>query len=339
MQGEIVPKDSVRAELGRILASSLFEGADRARTLLTFVVEESINGRAERLKEYTIGSEAFSRGDGFDPRTDPIVRAEASRLRSRLDRYYAMEGQPSPIAIMLPKGSYVPQFMERSVRESAGPKSAVVIGPAAYRSPRLLWLAGGALTVVCAFLLGRLVPQRSVHPEKASILQFDVEMNSKGVLGGEVGTSVVLSPDGTRVVFISIGPEGVARLNTRRLDQSQVVEMPGTDGARGPFFSPDGRWVGFWSSGKLKKTAVDGGSPVALCDGIDTWRHVGSRRPDYRCVGRTHTVAHLRLRGTAKSNSGFDERVSHSSMAADLATREIPPSDCHRLPGTQPRKH
>jgi hypothetical protein len=168
MQGEIVPKDSIRDELARILASSLFEGAERSRTLLKFVVEESINGRAERLKEYTIGSEAFGRGNGFDPRTDPIVRAEASRLRSRLDRYYAREGQANPMAIMLPKGSYVPQFMERSVTESAGPKSAVVIGPAAYRSPQLLWLAGGALAVVGAFLLGRLVPQGSVHPEKAS---------------------------------------------------------------------------------------------------------------------------------------------------------------------------
>ena len=190
-------------------------------------------------------------------------------MRSRLDRYYATEGQPNPLAIALPKGSYIPQFLERRVKESGEPKSPVVV-PAAYRSPHFFWLAGGALAIVCAFLLGRLAPQGSAHPEKASILQFDVEMKSSGVLGGEVGTSLVLSPDGTRVVFISIGPEGVARLNTRRMDQSQAVEMAGTEGARGPFLSPDGRWVGFWSSGKLKKTAVDGGSPVVLCDGTDT---------------------------------------------------------------------
>src|SRR5260370_27501710 len=55
----------------------------------------------------------------------------------------------------------------------------------------------------------------------------------------------------------------------RRLDQSTVTALPGTESARGPFFWPDGRWVGFWASGKLKKTPVDGGSPVILCDATD----------------------------------------------------------------------
>ena len=61
----------------------------------------------------------------------------------------------------------------------------------------------------------------------------------------------------------------MARLNTRRLDQAISTELPGTDGARGPFLSPDGQWVGFWASGSLKKTAIDGGSPVVLCDAVD----------------------------------------------------------------------
>jgi hypothetical protein len=60
--------------------------------------------------------------------------------------------------------------------------------------------------------------------------------------------------------------DGVTHLNTRRLDQSQTTELPGTEGARGPFFSPDGGWVGFEASGKLKKTPLEGGSPVVLCD-------------------------------------------------------------------------
>ena len=56
---------------------------------------------------------------------------------------------------------------------------------------------------------------------------------------------------------------------TRRLDQPSAIPLPGTDGARGPFVSPDGRWVGFWADGKLKKVSVDGGSPVILCDASD----------------------------------------------------------------------
>jgi serine/threonine-protein kinase len=55
----------------------------------------------------------------------------------------------------------------------------------------------------------------------------------------------------------------------RRLDQPNIIELPETDGARSPFISPDGRWVGFWAAGKLKKTPLGGGAPVVLCDATD----------------------------------------------------------------------
>ena len=104
----------ISEQLERILASQTFHGAERSRTLLRFLVEQALDDRADRLKEYTLGAEALGRGESFDPRTDPIVRAEASRLRNRLDRYYATDGQLDPFLIALPKGSYVPQFVERS---------------------------------------------------------------------------------------------------------------------------------------------------------------------------------------------------------------------------------
>jgi Tol biopolymer transport system component len=95
-----------------------------------------------------------------------------------------------------------------------------------------------------------------------------------------VGTDVIISPDGTRVVFASRGSDGVTRLNTRALDQAQVTELPDTEGATGPFFSPDGRWVGFRASGQLKKISIDGGLPVVLCDAPDllgaSWGEDGS---------------------------------------------------------------
>src|SRR5712692_7132468 len=81
-----------------------------------------------------------------------------------------------------------------------------------------------------------------------------------------IGPDAILSPDGTRLVFIAQASNGRARLLTRRLDQSQPVELRGSEGASAPFFSPDGRWVGFFAGGKLKKTQVDGGEPVTLCD-------------------------------------------------------------------------
>jgi len=67
-------------------------------------------------------------------------------------------------------------------------------------------------------------------------------------------------------VFVSQGPNGTSRLFTRLLDQPKATQLTGTEGAYTPFFSPDEQWVGFFAQGKLKKTRVDGGDPVSLCD-------------------------------------------------------------------------
>ncbi|MBI3209125.1 MAG: protein kinase [Candidatus Solibacter usitatus] len=77
--------------------------------------------------------------------------------------------------------------------------------------------------------------------------------------------SLAISPDGTRVVFVGNSKAGTT-LFSRRLDQDLAAEIPGTAGAEHPFFSPDGRWVGFFGSGSLKKVSLDGGVPIALCE-------------------------------------------------------------------------
>jgi serine/threonine-protein kinase len=77
---------------------------------------------------------------------------------------------------------------------------------------------------------------------------------------------MTLSPDGTRLVFVSQGADGIRRLFTRRLDESKVITLSGTEGASAPFFSPDGQWVGFFARGKLKKARIDSGESVTLCD-------------------------------------------------------------------------
>jgi len=77
--------------------------------------------------------------------------------------------------------------------------------------------------------------------------------------------AVALSPDGRTVVFA--GARGTtSQLFKRPLDAIEATPIPGTEGARGPFFSPDGRWIGFWAGFKLKKAPIDGGPPVEICD-------------------------------------------------------------------------
>src|SRR5204862_2814563 len=82
----------IRGQLSKILSSQTFRSAEGQRAFLRFAVEETIAGRGELLKEYTIGTEAFGRGEAFDPRLDPIVRTQARKLRVRLSKYFETEG-------------------------------------------------------------------------------------------------------------------------------------------------------------------------------------------------------------------------------------------------------
>jgi serine/threonine-protein kinase len=271
MDNALVTRESVLEQLDRVLGSTAFRGAERSTALLRYVVGRALEGDADRVKEYTLGVEALGRGEAFDPRTDPIVRAEASRLRNRMDRYYASEGVADTVLITLPKGSYVPQFQSRAIPEAV-PRGAQVAGNR-WKSPRvqrLAWFLLGGITVGSAVALSIWIRDRDGPTGESNPLEFDVELiRGDYSLGSDFGNDVILSPDGGRVVFVARGSDGVLRLMTLVLGQRTIVELPDTDGARAPFFSPDGHSVGFWADAKLKKVSVDGGSPEVLVDAVD----------------------------------------------------------------------
>jgi serine/threonine-protein kinase len=79
-------------------------------------------------------------------------------------------------------------------------------------------------------------------------------------------TSLALSPDGTRLVYTGRGYGGRRMLLVRELGQLEPRVLPGTEGAEGPFFSPDGQWVAFFADSKLKKVALGGGPPLTIAD-------------------------------------------------------------------------
>src|SRR6266852_7358754 len=113
-----VTRDSdkaVRGQLERILASTTFKQVDRLKRFLSFIVLESISGRSNELKEYVIGVHVFGKEPSFDPRTDPIVRVQARRLRAKLVRYYQEDGRSDEVIIDLPKGGYAPVFKPREI--------------------------------------------------------------------------------------------------------------------------------------------------------------------------------------------------------------------------------
>lgn len=104
--------EEVRRVLARMLESQTFSGARGSCAFLKFIVEETLAGRAASLKEFTIGARVFDRGS-YDPRTDPIVRVQARRLRQHIDRYHRMESWGDEVLIDLPKGRYIPHFQAR----------------------------------------------------------------------------------------------------------------------------------------------------------------------------------------------------------------------------------
>ena len=108
------PDKTIRQHLDRLIGSPTFHQVDRLKRFLTFITLEALAGRSDQLKEYVIGVQVFGKEESFDPRTDPIVRVQARRLRARLVRYYREEGQHDDIVIELPKGGYAPVFRRRA---------------------------------------------------------------------------------------------------------------------------------------------------------------------------------------------------------------------------------
>jgi eukaryotic-like serine/threonine-protein kinase len=102
----------IRKELETVRASRFFRNADRMSRFLSYVVDLTLEGKSDELKEYSIAIAVFDRESSFDPRIDPIVRVEARRLRKKLDEYYEQEGTQDPVRIRLPKGSYAAEFAE-----------------------------------------------------------------------------------------------------------------------------------------------------------------------------------------------------------------------------------
>ncbi len=105
-----VAASEIQAALTRVLQSDAFVRSSQLQRLLRFLVEETLAGRGDALKEYVIGVEVFGRPSSYDPRIDSLVRVEARRLRTALETYYHEQGGADPVVIELPKGSYVPLF-------------------------------------------------------------------------------------------------------------------------------------------------------------------------------------------------------------------------------------
>jgi adenylate cyclase len=197
-----IPEADIRADLDRILASKGFAGAGRLSKLLRYVVDKTLAGETDQLKEYAVGIEVFERDEKYDPRLDSIVRVEAGRLRSRLDEYYNGDGGASPVRITLPKGGYSAHFTRAD-----GVPPPVVSPPPVRRSVAAIPL-GAVLIIAIAlmvFWLGRDRSQPQDLRPTAAVLPFEANM-----IGGDNSNYSALITEAVTSELARLGTLSVA---------------------------------------------------------------------------------------------------------------------------------
>src|SRR6202020_606719 len=103
-------KAAVLRELESILSSPFFRTSNRSKQFLAYVVQHTLEGNQELLKERTIVGKLFQRPAGYSTGYDPVVRVQAGEVRRRLEQYHHAGLIHSPVRIELPVGSYAPEF-------------------------------------------------------------------------------------------------------------------------------------------------------------------------------------------------------------------------------------
>jgi hypothetical protein len=128
---------AVRTQLNLILQDPSFRSSKRSVQFLKYVVEKTLNGQAEQIKERTIGVDVFGRNPSYDTNEDHVVRTAAVELRKRLTIYYSNEKHRTELRMSLVPGSYIPQF-------TSPPQDSEIAGmrsqndPAHYAEPRIV---------------------------------------------------------------------------------------------------------------------------------------------------------------------------------------------------------
>ncbi len=203
---------------------------------------------------------------------DPSLRPAAGEVAQMLETGIRGESTRAPGRSSSRRGS---SFKKKTAGKSG---STLVFGGLRWKVATGLLAAGSAVVLWAPWnSTVRPIVQSSIAQPS---MRLDLDLGPDVSLGPTIGPAVILSPDGTRLVFVSQGQDETPRLFTRKLDQPRATPLAKTEHAYAPFFSPDGQWVGFFADGMLKKTRIDGGEPVSLCEANSgrgaTWAEDGN---------------------------------------------------------------
>jgi Tol biopolymer transport system component len=214
---------------------------------LRFVVESSLAGRDDELKESVIGVAVFARPADYDPKADPVVRVSMARLRARLDSYYERDGAPEAIRIVIPKGAYRPVFEDRApsvAPDVPSPSQPGIAPPVSARRSNLVPLIIGVAAVAAA-ACSILLFTRSKPPSLDNLHPF---------ITTGIPNNVSFAPDGETLIFDMEAPGTVHRnVYFQALRQATATRITNdTVSALAPAWSPDGSQVAY-----LKDLAPD----------------------------------------------------------------------------------
>ena len=118
----VTNSELVLAQLKKILASQAFRNSKRYTRFLTYVVEQTLLGHGDQLKERLLGIEVFDRPSDYDVAIDPIVRVAAGEIRKRLAQYYMEDGHEGDLHIQMRPGAYVAEFSQPRRRATTAPE-------------------------------------------------------------------------------------------------------------------------------------------------------------------------------------------------------------------------
>src|SRR5215472_7642722 len=231
---QVADGDAVRSEVSRILSSPEFQRSERLRCFLAYVVEETLAGRGDRLKEYTIALAVFDR-PSYDPDVDSIVRVQARKLRCRLDEYYETAGCTDAVRIKMLKGSYLPTIELREV--GVHTDDVVIAVPAVPDEARVPILQGN---------------QESLLPLLAATASAAEPHRAARRFGFWIGGAIMIA------IATGIGITAWVELPKAEPISPRLVPLTSDPGdERQPSLSPDGNFVAFQCAKPDKPDSAD----------------------------------------------------------------------------------
>jgi hypothetical protein len=232
--GVEITAEMIRAQLDLLVRDEVFRSSKRSVTFLTYVVEQTLTGSADQIKERTIGVEVFGRKPSYDTNLDHIVRTAATELRKRLAIYYGDEKHRFELKMGLIPGSYIPRFTlpahtanglieppivaEPIISPLMEPENSIPAKEPPQRKPGWRWLY-----LLCALVLACLLGYRWLHKPTAQQLFWKPVLETPGPVLVGVGDT----PNGPPTLPLMAGEPDFST-PVPRPDSSETVPFPDT---------------------------------------------------------------------------------------------------------------